>query len=642
MVVGVKLKSIISDHRFILGLFREIEILGGYLLSEESNEQSRITFSLIHIELEGKSSSAIQLLFSEFSKPILKLSIEVEGQIYAGNSYRIQDGIYTLPQSLEALNLRSAKRFKPEELSDIDFFAEIRGVGWRRFCSVIDFNTGFVAIKTNLELGAAIANETIVVRIYSGSKQILICDAKIRETRLDADNAYLYVLSLFTDERSNASPESERRQFTRDFSLNRSQKEAALDLTIYWPREDGYKIRATIVDAGATGMRLCFNNAPFDLPVGAIAEIAEIHIPARVVWKSNDHYGFYIGLGGQDGVRKWVEFLDSAKGNSLSGSPAAASRRNILSALLKSGYLAGAKASFVKEEKGYELVVPVTESTSRWLFRCVKFKNRTLESHVSFLKMSDDSWMIQELGSASDQRGVGKTIIKDAILRFFGRESLFSSSKAVMLSLYDATLKFNINFWNQIQEKYNLPFFHSLVTRHPLNLTDFDIPITKEISFSVPSISDWDMTYESLKSKFSTRALSALGISGQDFRSPDLMRGVSESGYSFERQVLIAGHGLQPIGILVNFGLPTYANLTVTANHLWIIVKSRDDALQILSTLLVTQNYKNILSGVSQIVVLLSEPLTHTGSDRLFRDFRLMLSPIHQLLAMYGDSSDVE
>src|SRR5262249_22831906 len=142
----------------------------------------------------------------------------------------------------------------------------------------------------------------------------------------------------------------------------------------------------------------------------------------------------------------WVNHIEQLTFGGLSALPQARQRTQIMRIMLRSGYLRGKKAQ-VFGQSSMELLIPNSALTRGWLMRYSRaVSHNEPDIHISYLKLSDASWMVQELGHIT-QEANGEESITNSMLDFFIREQPNATLDTHLLAISDDSSRFNRQYW---------------------------------------------------------------------------------------------------------------------------------------------------------------------------------------------------
>jgi hypothetical protein len=628
------------NPKLIEGVFRELSILGVQIVcaGKDFHFLSRVELSdekvLQFISLDRKLPDQLP--------DILTIQFSLEGTAYVTSVDRLNDQGYKFPTKIEKLEAREHIRLESRDLVLGDLLIELRGVGWRRYGRVKDLNTSTLAISIPSPILSINVGTHISVRVYHASEEIINGKYEVQFVRVAQDECILIIKTLIL---LTSVPAKNKR------NLPRRSLSSGPTIEIAWPDESGLVVRAILHDISSVGARVEIVSGPvFVPPVGSILKIRSTNLKVRLSWTGENSWGLDLSMNSRSTLITWLEGFFASEEALMNGSPASLQSRKILGTLLRSGYLTGQKADNFKKRESRETVILQTPSTSKWLRRFGQHEDGHLANHISFLRMTDDSWMIQELGSATEQRGIGHKIIENGIADLFVREEAFSTADTVLIGLYQRQMKFNKNFWTSRAQTLDIPEYLAYVTEYsPPSETERSIPTNPGTSDSekitLPILSTWKRTYEKLNEFYPSDLLAAAGITSGKFSSPQLTVDVLDSGFVMQRTVaLIESCDFDP-AVAINYGLPTFANLTISANHLWLILTNLDNLESTLAILASSEFGRSMLHGVTQIVIMTPKTASSLNETEQLpsgiRAFIVLPIPFH-LLAKFSQLASRE
>jgi hypothetical protein len=229
--------------------------------------------------------------------------------------------------------------------------------------------------------------------------------------------------------------------------------------------------------------------------------------------------------------------------------------------------------------------------------------------------------MLQEIASSADKSGVGENLISESLLEFYAQEEPFSTISTCVVALFDLTSKFNRTFWLSRCKNKGEFFCHGLV----LEIANFvnssfpggDESQFKNYSILAPELKTWSDTFKQLLGNFPEVLLASFGIKYDTFDAPDLRQQMALSGYMLNRSVVLLKKSNNIDGVAISFGLPTFANLTATANHLWLLLEEASQVPEMLESIAASNEFKSMLQGVTQVIVVTNRSNLDIASCKL-------------------------
>ena len=580
------------------GIFRELSILG--IPVYVSGKQSRILLG----DDATRTSSNEDLFFLDGIIPeddSLVVAFELDQIRYSCSISRHAKhaDAFAFPIELATDQRRQRARHDPGSLSNDLLLVEIRGVAWRLHGQIKNASATHFVIEIEVMSFPIEVNELVHMRGYRRNSQALETDGWISFIRLNADNNHEIVVQVGTPSQAVKKPRQ----------LRQKPKELAT-IKIVWPDETGLILSAPLEDLGYAGFAIRRTDPLQELPpIGALCSVTDPKLTARLVWISDEKLGFDLRGNTRQTLQRWSTAVEQWTKRSLQSSPQTKQKSLLLSIMFKSGYLRGKKAKAFAEVENLAQIIPNSAETKLWLRRETSSISNSPDTHVAFMRLTDSSWMIQEIAQCTSQNNIGENIVTEAILNFYAQEQPFASLSTVLLSLFDMSSKFNQKFW--LAESR---LAHALVRASLVFETDVLQAQIKEyayvktnLNFKAPFIEEWRKDFTLLTSKFSENLLAALGLKYDSFDSTELRQYLTISGYSFRRNSRIILRDTSAIGVAICFGIPTMANLTATANHLWLLLEREADINEVLLEIRHNPDTQCLLFGVTQIVVVLNE-----------------------------------
>ena len=164
-------------------------------------------------------------------------------------------------------------------------------------------------------------------------------------------------------------------------------------LQLFWPKKDACTLLIEVTELTGMGFsgRLItpYNDS---VPVGSILSESATEARLRLAWKSDKAIGVSFDPAEPNARERLYGFLNSTTRVGMGGARAEA--KDVLSVLTRAGLLKAERAVSFSNRSKTELFLNRSYSSSRWLFQSF----RKEETYLSFARVSDSGWLIQELG----------------------------------------------------------------------------------------------------------------------------------------------------------------------------------------------------------------------------------------------------
>jgi len=613
--------SEISDRNLVKGIFRELAVLGTPVHAETSKGSL-----VVHVQLIGDNTrNTLSQDMVAFHPPIegesaINLSFELENKLFTCSlDSENLEGIFSFPQVLKPTQKRSSRRSLVDDLVDHPLIGELRAPGLCLYGRLKDSNGRFIVFATPAHSLNIKPNQKVQLRVYSSEEQTLLRNGTVSYVRDPTDGETEIVIDLQLTSND-----------TKVARLPRHNLPSNNRIRLTWPSEAGLKFDAMVIEASISGFAAALVDENCEMPpLGAICNISTMAVRARLAWRSGTQIGFDLRLNDSFASEKWIALLEEWTRPGLSKLSSTKQRRQLLKIMLRSGYLKGKRAQIFKAE-ALETLVPNNTDSRAWLVRFSRsISDDGPDVHISYLKLSDSSWMIQELGHMTNLAD-GTETISDSMSEFFLREQFQATLDTHLLAVYDNSSRFNQEYWDPKSEK-GLAFFSKCVVCDLTALREDDQRRTNHSDFALcpADLSMWRDTFKNLLKTFDERILNGLGLKRDTFDAPVLRQHVSKSGYVFQRDVTIVTKNGEISAVAISFGLPTFANLSTAASQLWILMTEMNDAKQVLSAIFSHDHSFSPMWGATEAVIVPAKPEQPAIVDGLkCRSFTILSLPV--------------
>jgi hypothetical protein len=577
----------IANHTRIRGIFRSLATFHSTVVYTVDNERHVCSVRMPNDATRDGAGSDVFFLTSIAEPQKGALSFDLDNVLYeaAVGPHQQYQAAFALPQRLAPVRERSSIRVSAPMLGPEPVVAELRGYGWRSYGTIQNINATHALIRLRTA-PTVIHGTSIDLWLYHKSRQIYDGTAVIARSTCVA-HEFTDVLVMFPMDSGKH----------RGIRGPRHKLEVSTNVQAFWPDHNGFRLYLRLEDVAHTGFYATVLTSTFVPPVGAILYIADYDCFGRIVRRTTDGLAIDLRVNDRRKLDAWMLAVEQWANNNITKLGMIEGQRRLLSVVMRSGYLQGAKADAFREEPALLLMPPNCGHTRSWLQRFSRPADTSVDTHIAFLRLSDSSWMIQEISNASDVSGIGDQLICDSIRSFCALNQVNTASE-VMISLFDHKSKFNRAFWiprtdvlrSLLRAAYVIDDVHAAAPSGAagiFNCTRLDL-------------SDWDIRYDQLIGHFSRQMLAILGLTELSCFANDLTERLSASGYICQRKVWWLADQKGQVAVAVHFGHPTFANLTATANHLWVLAKSKEQLADIHSWL--AHGTNELLRGVTQIV----------------------------------------
>ncbi len=405
---------------------------------------------------------------------------------------------------------------------------------------------------------------------------------------------------------------------------HRGSKIEGVALNLCWPDENGFSSLMKITEISGLGMSgSCQGGAIELLPVGTIFYEKSTEARIRLAWKKDEMVGFSFDTT-EPGLReKIIETIRVYSQQEEHLSLRKRSKRN-LHILTKSGLVKGSRALSYSNASKAELFYQRANYSSRWFYKIES------ESHfLSFLRVSDEGWLIQELAS-SGAKGSGEALLLAGIHDYIKNMHEEPSAHSAIIGIYDLSSPFNQYMW---REKIP-PLFPGCVTyKHVLlgQIKGCRLQDRRQSPYACELSSSRDWFHKRAITPIDP-VLNAFGVSFQAIHPGILSNILRSEDLKLDREVFTISHPQLGIcAIAVKLGLPPVSNVTSLAENMYIFHIAGDPG-DYLHSLLFQGN--PALTGVEDICIVSNSSLSDLALDHVIhgfagRPFELALLPIH-------------
>lgn len=605
------MSEVISKPSYILGLLREMDILGSLITFKSETYTSRV---LVQLSCD-LPSSGVDGVFKLVSVPAEiiegQILFEVDNAVYKAHVKRAGEE-FKIPSEIILCEAREIERLRREIFHHETVFIEIRGSQRKKYGELVNIDKKYVLIECSDTSSHFNLGEVVELRGYIKSGDILNRIGVINKVR-KGESGYSYVVNL------EYSLETKRVERNERFPVVERHI-----MTGRWPEDESFKFEFELVDVGYMGFKGRLRGESESLPpLGSVLTVGEMKVKAHLVWRDEDSFGCDLVKSDKRSIGDWQEYVQEKTKGSFGSYSSGVRNKRILNIFLRSGYLRKHKAYvFGLTEKIHE-ILPSDSRLNTWIQR---YGNATsaagkLDTHISFLRLTDFSWLIQEASSMSLEKGVGVDLILNNLEQFYYRNNHEFNLSSFIFALYDANMSFNQRFWDCLDNEPYISTYDTLVLDFQKVTSDGG----RSIELKEPTFETWPEDYECLQGDIEKNILDAFNIKSEGWDPMYLRSALNESSYSLNRKVHLLIEKRKVLGVAIQFGLPTIANVTSTANHLYIIV-SNDvcDFVGISKGLLSSENRQSI-TGVTEVVFVKKHIEPESFSPPQRRYFKLKL-----------------
>jgi len=617
----------ISGRSLIYGMFRELAILGIPVIFKSDSEDRETRILLSDEALKPSSKEAVIMLDNISGDQDGTIVFSLDQNRYEGIMRSTDTESFIIPDTLSVLQRRSKPRSNITSLANEVVLAEVRGIGCRFWGKVKDCNTDHIVIDLGSNAPIPIkVNEQAEIRIYSANQQTLHSSAWLCIVRSNTTGTTEYVFCLNSTKSMKRVPRN-----------NRKQLASPVEISLCWPNESGIHFVLSLFDIGFTGFAAILKNPEDELPpVGAVCRIEESELNARFVWIDEHRIGFDLRANHTQKLDDWHARIFGASKKVFSSSSSQKKRsQNFLSILLRSGYLLNKRAAAFVQQPELQYLIPGINHQLQWLRRYTSALTQKPDAHVSFCRLCDESWMIQELGNSSGIAGAGKEMLQNALFEFFTREQPFLTTNKALIALFDLKSRFNRDFWMNPNKQINSLFRNAVV----LEFSKIQSALVKQNAntfvIEKPNIYLWSNIFPNLL-HYNGLLLNAFGITNSTYDAPVLTDQLMQSGYICHRQIRLFSKSGRINAIAVVFGIPTLANVTATANAVWLLCHTRQDVVPALQTLLSLPSEDSFMLGGTDIIVICDDEDGDMPQDIAGKNYGFLVFPILNIPAFLG------
>jgi len=608
----------ITKKSYIKGVLRELDILGSSITYKSKNHTSTVIIQLLS-DLAITEDEEFEILNIDQCDNEGELLFEIDYNVFKAKIKKGKVG-FLVPDYIEMYDSRESKRLKREVFYDESIYVELRSMGNKIYGELVNVSEKSLLIITKDKTHIFANKENIEVKGYIKSGKVIEHIGRVRTSR-ETQETISYLLDLGEDD-SPAKPRNQKR-------INLNEK---LVFSALWPNDDSFKIQFEIQDLGYLGFKGKILNKKNVLPpLGSILRLESFNLNAHMKWREGNIFGCDLSCNDLSELGEWHEFIEDNTSGSFGNFTTGERNKKILNIFLRSGYLRKHKAYvFSKTPKIHE-IIPSSPKYSAWIQR---YGNSTtdeecIDTHISFLKLTNTSWLIQEASSMSLQNGIGKNLILKNLEKFYFRNADEFDLSSRIFALYDANMKFNNSFWDRLKSNSCVESYDTCV----IELKDFSrFQKYNDTKLKDVTFGNWENDFNKLNTLFSDKLLSSFGIQSSTWKCEYLSNLLKGHNHILTRKVHLLELDQRLLGIAIQFGLPTIANVTSTANHLWLLVNDDEENwLDSVKSMLYNEKSGIRLAGVTEVVVIKKSISIDHFEPPFTRYFKLKLLSLIEL-----------
>ncbi|OFZ19151.1 MAG: hypothetical protein A2X94_10425 [Bdellovibrionales bacterium GWB1_55_8] len=599
----------LQNPSLIKGLLRELSVLkmpaqlitdgiSREVLANLPDDQDRAagTAFVLSSDSEGKLPSRGTFCF------------QLDGHYYQADVVQTGRGenTFQIPDTLTIVKRRRTNRTATESISKSPLLAEISREAFRATGLLLESDDTHTVLDLGQQVVPLTPDTKVRVRAFAEGKEILHHFGRVSAIRT-SHKSLIIVVAAQADSTAASDSATLRPQ--------RNKIEQGVQLTFHWPTKDGLSFALQLEDTstfGAAGILIGSNERSFP-PVGAICELDGMGLRAKLIWREQNRAGFDFRYNEKAQLGSWFEISERWTRHSLVSLPAATAQKRILSMMLRSGYLKGKRVRPL-ETLRVPTLLPILEGTGTWIRRFTGSSNQIeVDTHLSLIKVSDYSWLIQELGHSSQAKGLGEQILTSAIRDFYFQEAPHLRPRDAMIALYDPASHFNQRFWESRKTSQGAFFSEAWVV--DLTTSEATIDAVDHVRITLPTQERWPEQFDALKKHHAEPLLYALGLGADSYASESLRERLNKCGLEHTRNVLLLETANGPAGFVAQLGLPPFSNLTGLSEALWIGLPPGCRFSTLLDTLRKDPGGQGILMGATDAIVFSADM---PASARLF------------------------
>ena len=605
----------VTSPRVIKGIFTELQQSGNGLFINEDN-----TIIKVSIGAGVEDLAEYTICFSEIhdTSDCVTVSFWVGGDYFKCSLKKMSSGSFFPPNEIFSINRREKTRFETCNLSATPVFAVLLINTERVFARVHDVDAECIAISIGMKNQKITIGTHGILTEYSTGSLVGVHNVVVQEVKDAVDFRKRIVLRVTTD------LSGEKRITSRTHQIR------PILLNLFWPREDGVSALVEVQELTGMGFsgRLITSIAEM-LPVGSIFLESASGARLRLAWINSNNAGFSFDCCDPRIRERIYLYLNSFIGSGEKGQRGRT--KETLSILTRAGLLKSERALTFSDDEKMEVFMYRSSASQRWLFQ----DQISEESYLSFVRVSDGGWFIQELGSLSNGKQDGGTLIITGMekLRNTRHEELCPQSR--IAGIYDLSSKFNLFFWrNEILKALSeAPEFHRVTLGTIKGKVINTGGETNTKIFKMRS-DMWVSIYSKIKDQKMSNVLSFYGVSENDFAPRMLADVMLSDGKVLAREVYCIQEKNGPVlGVALKIGLPPLANVTSLLENLYIIPTCENHKAIIEA---IFENENEVLLGIEDICFIGS---THDDDLQIKkmipgftpREFELVLINTHSL-----------
>ena len=420
----MKTKSI-SNKRLIKGHFEEVQRSNEFL-----KEKDNYAIKIESVEEKGL------LLSSEH----FKLKSEVFVSFCIGGDYfnctlkSLENNLFEYPKEISQIERRKEERIYYNEISTSNIVCTIESLRSKEFGFLYNLNSNYISITVNEDCSDFDINDLIRVVVYLDNAFIGDYNGKIISKT--NENQSLNILAKIVI--PNSHNENKRKRINK-----RGHKIEKTPLKLFWPNQEGFSFNFMIREISGLGLS---GTLPEEikcmLPIGTLFEEHNTRSRLKLTWRDHNNFGFDLSY---SPAWQRTKLINSIGAPQSSNSKLKKSSKS-LSLLTRAGLVKGGRSLSYQNESKQEIFLNRSRSTNRWHH----FVDLGEESNLSFLRYTDDAWMIQELASVSQNPARGKNIVLHGINKFLRTNTENNSSLLTLFGINDAKNTFVNKIWTTV------------------------------------------------------------------------------------------------------------------------------------------------------------------------------------------------
>ncbi|HAZ12547.1 MAG: hypothetical protein A2X86_11890 [Bdellovibrionales bacterium GWA2_49_15] len=575
--------NVIKNRRIILGLLKQLE-RGDCLIRCNSLDLPMRG----KLEIEEDQFCSFLTTESLASDDNIQVTFWVNSEYHECNFQRQSDNHYLIPTEITQINRRDKTRIYSNELSSMPVICIVETRLSKHYSFLESVSREAISVLIDLESVNLFIGQMATINVYLCRRTIgayLVSILKIEKL----GNKFKVVAQI----NQQNIIENERQKFC---GIDTKK----MDIKLLWPDLEGFACLINVNKISGHGLCGYLDEAiPNIFPIGTIFIEPISGSRVSLVWKDGNHCGFSF-----DRCSAWektniIRLVVNATQISSQSNRKKAS--DSLATLTKAGLVKGLRADSYRQESKHEFFLSRSNSSKRWFHVVDNIDN----TNLSFLRYSNDGWMVQELASINTEGTTGVDVTFKGIDAFFKECAEDVRPYFSIFGINDAKNPFVRRMWKTIFPKYFINgvfHFDTVIGSIKSMSLDQDSQQGSRCNIVTVNLRNW-ITYAPNINNMRDRVLyNTFGLNEFEFSCTNLGEILQREKLEYSRvvKVLVDEHNTT-LFYLIKLGLPPLSNATSIAENLYIIPASNQSAAYFKEIFRIEND---LLNGIEDICIL--------------------------------------